>query len=205
MYDLMRIRYVTEHYEDLKGLSLLPMSLFFLALVAYDRRWIGPPSWLAHGPLPALTGFVIAMVLMGIINVLYDRAFGLIVPSKHKRSESGKHEHWIWGGVYGLVAMLNSMRPEMSLLALGVSVCVFSSWWHRREAKHLLAFGVLIAGMSFAPLLDGALRMLYSSGTTWDITVNLVIAAGLLVIGTIDHLTLVRTLGPIRQEEESRA
>lgn len=48
MYDLPRIRYVTEHYHDLQGLTLLPFSLWLLAWAGYDLGWVRPTGWLGH-------------------------------------------------------------------------------------------------------------------------------------------------------------
>ncbi len=88
MYDLARIRYVTEHYRDLQGLALLPFSLWLLAWSAYDLGWIRPTGWLAHEWLFVAVCLVVMFALSVAIGKLYEQAFGWISPSRGRRKTS---------------------------------------------------------------------------------------------------------------------
>ena len=205
MYDLKRIRYVTEHYRDLQGLTAMPFSLFLLGLAAYEAGWIKPSGWLANEWLLGLLSLSAMFALMWGIGKLYDRAFGWIQPDTRRESREGSVEAWVWGGLWGLAFGLAHSFSAMSLFGLWVVAWASQSWLHRKQAVHWLVLAVLIAGMTLTPLLDGALGTPYSSATAHEIAIKLVTAIGITIVGTLDHLTLVRTLGPLRREEESVA
>jgi hypothetical protein len=203
MYDLARIRYVTEHYHDLQSLDRLPISLFLLTWAGYDLGWVRPTGWLAREWLFIVVSLVIVFALMVAIGKLYERAFGWLSAERRREDEFTKREWLCFYLSFLLPSFLVTARPELSHLGLVLSVVGLWGWWRRRAArKHYLAFGILLAAMSLAPLFDATL---YPSSTVRDVAIKLVAAAGILAVGTIDHLTLVRTLRPIRREEEIRA
>ncbi len=205
MYDLRRIRYVTEHYRDLQGLALVPISLLLLGWAAYDAEWIRLPGLLANRWVLVPGMVVIVMVLGWVIGTLYDRAFGWISLDPQRKSESRTPGFWSTFLYFMAIVFLTQARPETSFVGLLIAASISGWWWIRKDAKHWLALIVIIAVMSLVPLLDGLLGPVYPSATVRDITIKVVAAIGLLVVATMDHLTLVRTLGPIRHEEESRA
>src|SRR5258707_1067429 len=76
MDDLRRIRYVTEHYEQLQGLRLLPLSVPFLL----SSLWrLARPA-----PLLSTTGWTLllasAFALSALIGRYYARHFGQAQP-----------------------------------------------------------------------------------------------------------------------------
>ena len=206
MYDLARIRYVTEHYHDLQGLILLPLSLWFLAWAGYDLGWVRPPSWLSNEWLLILVSLSVTFALMLAIEKLYERSFGWIAPESRPTTKPAKQTLWItWGVVMSIsiiTVFLTEKRPEVSKLGLYILLAVFTESRRRRDAKNLFALGILLAAMSLAPLFDSSM---YPSAMARDVATKLVAAAGILAVGTIDHLTLMRTLEPVRREEQSRA
>ncbi len=204
MYDLARIRYVTEHYRDLQGLSQLPFSLWFLAWAGYDLGWVRPSGWLANEYLLFPASWAVTMVLMWQISRLYERAFGWIAPERQPKRKASRRASYVFAAAFMAPIALKNALPGMSTIGLLGAVLSLYVWLDqgRREARHYLVLGILLTAMSLAPLLDGTF---YPSATARDAAIKLVAAAGVLVVGTIDHLTLVRTLGPVRQEEEIRA
>ncbi len=202
MYDLARIRYVTEHYRDLQGLTLLPFSLWLLAWAGYDLGWVRPTGWLANEFLLFPASLAVTMVLVWQISRLYERAFGWIAPEP-KRKPIRRESYGVAAAIMGPI-FLKDAFPAVSYIGLAGTSWALYIWLYlgRREVKHHLVLSILLATMSLAPLFNADL---YPSATARDVAIKLVTAAGILVVGTIDHLTLVRTLGPIRQEEESRA
>lgn len=206
MYDLARIRYVTEHYHDLQGLIRLPVSLWLLAWSAYDLGWTYPPAWFTNEWLLFPVAAIPFLALMWPIEKLYKRSFGWIAPAPRPKVKPNKHAFWILCG--GLtfwslaIFFLTEERPVVSKLGLYISFCVFLEWRRRSDAKHVFAIGIILVAISLAPLLDSTL---YPSAKARDVAIKLVAAAGILAVGTIDHVTLVRTLGPVRREGEIRA
>ncbi|MDP9380802.1 MAG: hypothetical protein M3Q29_11760 [Chloroflexota bacterium] len=206
MYNLARIRYVTRHYNDLQGLTMVPLALFFLTWAGYDAGWISPPPWLSNEWLLVGASATVVGTLGYTISKLYERAYGRIEAAPHHIPQSHKREFWIWWSAYMVAfAFLPAVYPQVSRLGLLISIIIFMEWRSRREARHWLILALWLAALSLVPILDGVRGPIYPSATVRDIAIKLVTAAGFLVISTIDHLTLVRTLGPIRREEESRA
>ncbi len=205
MYDLRRIRYVTEHYRDLQGLALVPISLLLLGWAAYDAGLVQLPGLLGNPWVLGLTSIVMVVALIEVIQKLYDRAFGWISPDPQRQSDPSKRAFWpAWLALMASY-FLEQVRPETSSYGVLIAICIASGWWFQKEAKHWLVLALIVGVMSLAPLLDGLIGPVYPSATVRDITIKVVAAIGLLVVATMDHLTLVRTLGPIRHEEESRA
>ncbi|MDP9352231.1 MAG: hypothetical protein M3P51_11895, partial [Chloroflexota bacterium] len=195
MYDLRRIRCVTEHYSELQGLGVVPISLWLLGWAAYDAGLVSLPGLLGNRWVLGLTSLAVVVALTLVIQKLYNRAFGWISPDPQRQSESRAPGFWFSYLSVMAIFFLSQARPETSFTGLLIAGTAWGMWWSRREAKHWLALGIIIAGMSLAPLLDGLLGPGYPSATVRDITIKVVAAVGLLVIGTMDHLTLVRTLG----------
>ncbi len=205
MYDLKRVRYVTRHYRDLRGLTLFPFSLLLLGMAAYDAGWIRFSGWLSNGYLLFGVSFLVLFALTVLIERLYDRAFGGVAPDPASQAEFDKRAFAVFWVTLWLISFITDLVPKLSHIGLLVCLSAFWIWWMHREDKHVLFLGIVVAVMTLAPLLEGMLGPLYPSATARDIAIELVTAVGILVIGTMRHLTLIRTLGPIRREEESRA
>ncbi len=205
MYDLKRVRYVTRHYRDLRGLTLFPFSLLLLGMAAYDAGWIRFSGWLSNGYLLFGVSFLVLFALTVPIERLYDRAFGRVVPDPDGEGELDKRAFVVWWTGGWFIFLITDVVPKLSHIGLLVCITAFWLWWMDREDKHILVLGIVVAAMTLAPLLEGVLGPLYPSAKARDIAIELVTAVGILIIGTMRHLTLVRTLGPIRREEESRA
>jgi hypothetical protein len=204
VYDLERIRYVTKHYQELRGLELVPVSLFLFGWAAYDVGWIRLTGWVGNEWVLGPISISVVLLLMWLITRLYDRVFGRIVPEPRRNMDSKDGRFRPWGfGIVGAV-LLTQHRPEVSYVGLLMAIYLGLMYGRRRDARHWLALGILSAVMSLAPLIDSSL---YPSATVREVAIKLVAGVGVLAAGTIDHLTLVRTLGPLRREgeEESRA
>lgn len=208
MYDLARIRYVTEHYAEMAGLVLLPYSLWFLGGAAYDLGWIGSPSWLSNDWLFSLVTLILATITSFGIGWLYDRTFGKVTRVPTRPPRPTRRDFWIWMAVYMCANWLPILRPEVSRIGVHVTLftLVFTTLGMKlRVPTSWIALGILVGAMSLAPLLDPLVGPVYPSALARDVVIKVVIGTGLLLIGVANHLTLVRTLGPVRREEESRA
>jgi hypothetical protein len=208
MYDLARIRYVTEHYAEMAGLVLLPYSLWFLGWAAYDLGWIGTPSWLSNEWLFSLVTLILAASASFGIGWLYERSFGKVTRNSIRLPKPTRRDFWTWvfGGTF--VMTLSELGPDLSKVGL-----YFVLWavvypilvLKIRISATWTGLGIIIGAMSLAPLLDPLVGPVYPTPLIQDVVIKLVIGTGLLLIGVANHLTLVRTLGPIRREEESHA
>src|SRR5712691_1466871 len=80
MAELDRVRFVTERYEQLQGLRLLPVSMPFLLSAAWRAGWLG--GWPSQDPRHAaywfVGGFAVAIALSFIIRSWYHRQFGVV-------------------------------------------------------------------------------------------------------------------------------
>ncbi len=205
MYDLRRIRYVTEHYRDLQGLALVPISLWLLGSAAQDAGWLSTPGSLLNRYILLVVSVLVVFALMYLIGRLYDRAYGSVAASENRRVEDDKRILMAFWVAIWLTVLATDLIASLSRIGMWVSIGVVWVWWIRRWDRWVLTLGIVVAVMTLAPLLEGLLGPVYPSVTARDIAIKLVTATGILLIGTRDHLLLVRTLGPIRQEEESRA
>lgn len=208
MYDLARIRYVTEHYAEMAGLTLLPYSLWFLGWAAYDLGWIGSPSWLSNEWLFSLVTLILATIASFGIGWLYERSFGKVTRTSTRPARPTWRTFWVWMVLYMLINFLPELRPEVSKVGLYfvlwavlyppivLKIGIPASWTR---------LGIVIGAMSLAPLLEPLVGPIYPSPLVRDIVIKVVAGIGILLIGVANHLTLVRTLGPVRREEESRA
>ncbi len=205
MYDLRRIRYVTEHYEDLKGLTLVPLALWLLGSAAQDVGWLSTPGWLSNTLILAWVSVLVVLALMYLIGRLYERAYGSVAPDEVRRVEFDERAFMAYWLAVSLTFLAVDLLPSLSQMGMAVCITLLWVWWIRRRDKHVLTLAIVVAVMTLAPLLEGLLGPVYPSVTARDIAIKLVTATGILLVATRDHLMLVRTLGPIRHEEESRA
>ncbi|MDP9351382.1 MAG: hypothetical protein M3P51_07575 [Chloroflexota bacterium] len=202
MYDLTRIAYVTRHYEALKGLTYLPVALWLLGWAAYDVGWIERPMWIPFDWLFGMLSTIVMLLSLELISRLYDRWFGWVsTGDKHKQKRSGR-ENAAYLGAYVSLSMFRTLRSDVSEPGLLIVGAVLWAFWFRLGTNWLAALGAVIGAMSVAPLLDGVLGPVYPSPTARDVSIKVVAAVGFLLVGTLNHLTLVRTLGPVRREEE---
>ncbi len=85
MEDLRAIRYVTDNYQDLQGLRLVPLGVPFLAYAAWRLDWLPwAPRDLA---VPWIVGsFVVALLISVVLGRHYQRHFGSVhrLPSRFR-------------------------------------------------------------------------------------------------------------------------
>lgn len=148
--ELIRVRFITTHYELLQGLALIPLLaailLVTVANTASAQRHAGWLFWVAYLavlPLSIAAGIGLASYYRrkyGRVRGLRHQGFGLVAAAL------------ALGVVAGLIHRLNPPGPvsyEGLVFGLGA---LAAAWFLRPLAVPFLAVGLLGAAASLAPL-----------------------------------------------------
>jgi hypothetical protein len=212
-HDLERIRFVTRHYGELKGLaSKVPHGLFLIG--AFGSLHGG----LFAGAFVGLAFLLGTLFFWSYAEAYYSRRFGYV---EHVRARSPVSSYVLDGpplrsiAIVSAAAMLGMVLMAFAAVFSHSIVCV--AWgcillgsWLRRRCPALLGyypiFGALLLGLaarSFSFPLD--------SHPYFVIRNEVASGAVLVVVGLLDHWQLVRALKPVAdaeravlEEEESR-
>jgi hypothetical protein len=192
MDDLRRIHYVTEHYAQLQGLRLLPLSVPFL-LVAIERlsggRLLPAGVWAI-----LVTAAVVAPFRIG---KYYARSFGQVQPPRWRT------------GAFTLIASVaaflwfewlqETLSPPVSLPVIFVAVVLGRLGVVAGRARgHYLWIAAAAALFAMLPRATVFADMRAVAG-------NLLIGCGLVVAAIGDDRVLRRTLTVRRPESSGRA
>jgi len=181
MDDLRRLHYVTEHYGQLQGLRLLPLSVPFL-LSAISRG----------APRPLLTGTAFAVLLATAIaasfpiGTYYVRRFGR---AQQNRWKTGVATLVVAVAVFLWLEWLQETRPlPVSLPVVFVALLLARVGW---AAGRLRSHYLWIAG---ACAVFAALPLLHVSMYARTVAFDLLIGGGLAVAALGDHCVLLRAM-----------
>jgi hypothetical protein len=188
---LQRLRYVTERYEHLQGLRLVPLGLPFLLSAAWrgghltslpGTSGMGPRVWFA-----ALVALAVALSLL--VKVYYERRFGDVQSTVRLEAPLAA---FVFSALFILAASLQrETHPALSIpaviVALGLGYLGIVGGLLR---PHYVVMAISVA--AFAVL--GPLGVPYH---TRDVLWDQLIGVGFVVIGVGDHLLLRRTLVPV--------
>jgi hypothetical protein len=225
--DFERIRFVTRKFNSLQGLrtgvpNALPMLVW--GLEGLSRRW----SLL----MPAL--FVLAMaaghLLKARARTYYAGRFGVVVPTMPRPAAAYRLSIFSPGGaapriqqddpnagarlfvlMYGVMLAFfwwaGRFHPAMATLAslvyLGGGVGLISRWWVERE-HHLSQGYYALSGLLCLALGAFAIG---SQPAAWNQVAGAlaVLGAAIIVCGLLDHLELMRVLGPPPPRDSAEA
>jgi hypothetical protein len=192
MHDLERLRAVTQHFEELQGLRLVPASVA-LAFAGLGALWTSL--------LDEHTGLAVflALLILGVGGALvlgrwYERRFGVVEPTQSQR------RRWALACAGGLVAVTLAalvdagLRPPVIVFGLTLAGLLFVYWRSLGGPRghHLVAVG-LVAAASLLPL--AGLGRSQAAGAVF-----LALGAAYAVAGVLDHRSLVAAF-PRRAEE----
>jgi peptidoglycan/LPS O-acetylase OafA/YrhL len=213
MQDLKRIRYVTENYRNLQGLTEVPLGLFYLML---GGLMMAKPTWFPEDgglfPLLFFLGTGISIYLSEVIENYYEHRFGHVEPvPASTRRQWLKELLWLLMFIIA-TAIQDNWNPPVNVFQLMIAalmlVSIFRAEWRNRARKtrrfrthHIgaaLLFALLLAAVSLLPLLGIK---------SWHFWPLLLIAGGLMILGLalVDHLLLVRMLKPVPEEDHEPA
>ncbi len=208
--DLERVRYVTQNYERLQGLKVLPVGVLMLLISALTLLQVDLPGMTPEeeGTLfgvlllfGGLFGILVAMLIGWVIGDFYERRYG-----KAQRLPLSRRTMWLVAS--GVVAFWVAHMTDVVLqapvylpyLVLGVADVLF--WWpERRFRAHYLVAAAAFVVVGFLPL-TGVLSENYAEALR---LLFLLLGVSTIAIGICDHLILRRTLLPVPEDDNGRA
>jgi len=183
MDDLRRLHYVTEHYGQLQGLRLLPLSVPFL-LSAMSQA----------APSPLLTGRAFVVLLATAIaasfpiGTYYVRRFGRAQPNPWR---TGMATLVAAAAAFLWLEWVQESRPlPLSLPVVFVSLLLARLGC---AAGRLRSHYLWLAG---ACAMFATLPLLHVSMYTRTVAFDLLIGGGLVVAAIGDHCVLLRAMAP---------
>jgi membrane associated rhomboid family serine protease len=207
--DLERVRYVTENYERLQGLKVVPGGVVLLLFAGLTFLRFDLPGMTAREEgalfgvlflLGGISGILVATVVGWVIGQRYERRYG-----KVRRSPPGRRTVFLLalGTVAFWMAYIldTALRPPVYLpwLVIGAAGLVF--WWpERRFRAHYLVAAAAFVVVGLLPLV-GVLPRGFASEPGLLLALGGVCA---VAVGVLDHLLLVGTMRRL-PEEDGRA
>ena len=197
MQDLERMQAVTENYFLWQGLRLVPLGVMgiFLALRLAEPSW-----WPLRGASEDAILLFVVVAGMGAFSWIgryYHRSFGEVrgLPGRHSRRDAIKW--WVAYPLMGLSPIVDSIIKAPVFLTGVVWAAGVVAFWAStgRGRRHYLVFAVLLAFLTFVPLLGlvppGKPMLNLFIGTLGAIYV---------MAGLLDHRELVRVMRPVPEE-----
>jgi hypothetical protein len=191
MDHLQRLRYVTERYDQLQGLRLVPVGIPFLLSAAWrDGRLTWVPWTGGAGVRIWFAVLVTCSVALSLrARTYYERRFGDVRSAATIKTPLAA---FVFTGLFILSA---SLHPEghtgvsvpALILALGLGYVGMAGGLMR---PHYLVIATCVAGVALLGLLGVPHH-------TRDVLWDQLIGMGFVVIGVGDHLLLRRTLVPV--------
>lgn len=203
--DSRRLALIAANSSALRGLMVIPFSVFFLAVFLFLPMVPETPEALRGAdPTPILLAgtavtvlFAAAIVTMIFARAYYRRRFGPMKPTTRMRVLGGLLGA-LGGGGFSLSLNLNVIlgdpnRPLPVNAPVLVIAALFAIWWAltARVLTHYLALALLGLIIGLAPLLG------IGVGNRWaylrEATLYIALITG--VGGYLDHRMLTQTLG----------
>jgi hypothetical protein len=187
---LQRLRYVTERYEQLQGLRLLPLGIPFLLSAAWrDGQLAWAPG--THGTGPRIwfvALFTAAIGLSLLARNYYRRRFGNVQSAATMKTPLAA---FVFAALLVIAASLQTEPSAISIpaviVALGLGYVGLVGGLAR---PHYLAMAVLVTLFATLGPLGVPLH-------TRDVLCDQLVGIAFIVIGVGDHLLLRDTLVPV--------
>ena len=188
MNKLTQMRFVTENYEMLQGLRMIPFGVWFLAMALGEFTDIG---FLQQGRLDY--SLILLLAVGGLywwIGQYYARSYGTVT---HLPKSLGQKVMSVWPlllFVVGIVVDIWLMLP-VSFLAITLSIYFFVPFIQALPLVriHYALAGLALLLLSFMPLFVGpSLKMQFFAPTGAYFLLGLGLA--LMMAGILDHLWL---------------
>lgn len=192
---LERMRQITESYQSWQGLRILPTGLMFMALGLFVDRslFLLPPLWVF---LAVLFGAALALTGLGrAIDRYYRNQFGEVLDSA-KKERNRRISNLL--SVLASAFLLDSLFKPPVLLSGFAAAVVILIHWHQtgRGRSHYPVAAAVCALAAFVPLFVPVWTDVFST-----IRFTGLMGAVFTILGVLDHIALVRSMAPLREEE----
>jgi hypothetical protein len=190
MDHLRRLRYVTERYEQLQGLRLLPLGIPFLLSAAWrDGQLTWAPGTYGVGPRIWFVSLITAALGLSLMaRNYYRRRFGNVQSAATIKTPLAA---FVFTVMFVLAASLQTDASSVSIpaviIALGLGYVGLVGGLAR---PHYLAMAGLVALFATLGPLGVPLH-------TRDVLCDQLVGIGFIAIGVGDHLLLRDTLVPV--------
>ena len=188
---LQRLRYVTERYEQLQGLRLVPLGIPFLISSAWRSGRLASVPWTGGiGPRIWFVSLVAAALALSLVaKTYYERRFGDVQSAVTIKAPLAAF-------VFTALFILSASLPPDPQTAVSIpAVIIALGLGYLGMVGGLLRHHYLMVAVSV--VLFAALGPLgvpsHTRGVLWDQLIGI----GFVVIGVGDHLLLRRTLVPV--------
>lgn len=187
---LQRLRYITERYEQLQGLRLIPLGIPFLLSAAWRDGHLSWMPW-TEGK-GARVWFVLLMALAFTVSravrIYYRHHFGDVQPAATVKAPLAA---FVFVALFILAISIPGGPQPVSIPALVIAVGL--AWVGvvgGQIRPHYLAIAAFVAVFAVLGLLDVPVH-------TRDVIFDQIVGVGLIVVGIGDHLILRRSLVPV--------
>ena len=187
-----RLRFLTENYTQLQGLRLIPIGLMFVGLGLF---WNPGVSKLT-------LSVIVAVALAGVVLIgrYYSRRFGRVRRRWSSHLRDGVVVGLFLAAFFGGVWLDRHLVVPVSVSSLAVAGLFYyihgCSGGHRRHYAVLAWCFVVLGLVPLSGLIESSRIFAGGSLGFW------IMGAAYLLIGTLDHLLLVRSLGPAQAGED---
>ena len=191
MTDVARVRYITEHYQNLQGLRLVPVGVACLACGVAQAAGVLERM----NQSPFLVGVAVSLAAFGcslMIGAWYERCFGCV----EARDRTTDMTYFPLSLLLVLTARLSPNPAPVwpAICAWGIG-SLMRGCGQNGMLRHYLA----IAGACF---LLAALEVLGLSNIACDGSLQFVAGVAMLVAGVGDHTVLRSALNPPTREHD---
>ena len=196
MGDLGRVKYVTENYVALQGLTYIPTDLVVVGVAFLGVLDVPSKSFV----------YLAAALLLGVASAVftyrsagyYEREFGRFRP--RQRPWTRQQKVFLCAGLL-LGAVFLGLRNRLdepvigTIIGVSCGILMLSVWCTRRH--RLTAYWPVLAAFVFGV---GVTVYLYAPSEAWSLTV---VICGLVwaTAHLLDHLLLARTMKALPEED----
>lgn len=196
--DLRELNVLQEHYLEMQGLRKVPIGLFVLFVCGLQVEELASwwPSLEAWMPYVGITVFGVAVWCFWSIGGYYERNFGLTLES----SPTKNREALVWSCVLAsmmfTLAEIEPISPANLAAGVAMSWIVVSYFLTGKLWPHASVLMALVMTMFQIQIIE-------SSFPLWGFTLTLLAMLGVVLAwgGVFSHSQLVKTLGPVPEDE----
>lgn len=191
---LERIRHVASNFNELQGLKLIPLAIYFWGIaLSWSELWYWFTIW---RPLSTLGLLIVCIILYVLIDNYYRKRFGQATALPEKKLSQQK----LFGVIFVIAFIASGNIEYYAALPFGLTSILITGWLffllyaYRPVRNHYVVWSAVMLLMGLLPvfgLYDVYSVYLFGSGAVGSI---IVLGMVILLAGILDHLTLLRSI-----------